>query len=107
MFIAVSFEIEEVQDQGGFFARCPELGVSTEGDTFEEAHENIGDAVLEFLNAAESEGIIDSVLHQRGVVIHSNRELEQFQMWSPSGRIPINTFITGSVQPLPGDPVAV
>lgn len=46
------------QDEGGFTAEVPDLpGCITEGDSFEEAEENIQEAIELYLEALEERGI--------------------------------------------------
>jgi predicted RNase H-like HicB family nuclease len=52
-----------IQREGeGYVALCPELDVASEGDTVEEAHRNLAEAVELFLETA-SPAEVESRLH--------------------------------------------
>ncbi len=57
-----------VRQEGKLYsAWCPELDVASQGDTVEEAHSNLGDAVELYLNTLVGLGEIDRVLAERGL----------------------------------------
>lgn len=45
-------------EEGGFVVRCPELDVTTEGDTFEEAIEYLYDAITAYIDIIGLEQIL-------------------------------------------------
>ena len=48
----------EIEEKGGFVVSCPSLpGCYTQGDTIEEAFENIKEAIILCLKDMETEGI--------------------------------------------------
>ena len=53
-YILLTFSITE--EDGQFAARCKELGTVSCGDTFEEARDNIADAVVLHVNTLEELG---------------------------------------------------
>ncbi len=59
----------EPEDEGGFTAVCPELGVASCGDTVEEALDMLGDALEVHLNALEEIGEVDRVFLERNIEI--------------------------------------
>ena len=55
------------QEDKGYSVICPELNVASQGETFEEAVDNIKEAVELYIESAEELGIIDEVLEQLGL----------------------------------------
>lgn len=56
---------EEIE--GGYSALCVEIGVASQGETVEEARENLKEAVELYLETAEELGTLDSVLEEAGI----------------------------------------
>lgn len=52
---------------GGYVAQCPELDVTSQGETVEEALKNIKEASELYLESAEELGIMDEVLEKLGL----------------------------------------
>jgi predicted RNase H-like HicB family nuclease len=46
-----------IREVGGFVAHCPELDVASQGDTIEEAHANLKEALGLFLETASPQEI--------------------------------------------------
>ena len=55
-------------DEGGFVSTCPELDIASQGESVEEAFENLGDAIPEFVSALLDAGELDGYLSSHGVV---------------------------------------
>ena len=67
-FISVTLKVERAdEDETGFVAFCPELGLSSEGETVDEALANIGEAVEEFLATLGDTGDLQTYLMERGI----------------------------------------
>ncbi|MEM0967247.1 MAG: type II toxin-antitoxin system HicB family antitoxin [Verrucomicrobiota bacterium] len=47
------------KENGGYFSLCPEIDVASQGDTIEEAKENLKEAVSLFFECASKEEIDD------------------------------------------------
>ena len=45
------------REEGGYVSLCPELDIASQGDTIEEARENLREAIELFLETASSEEI--------------------------------------------------
>lgn len=56
---------EEIE--GGYSALCVEIGVASQGETVEEARENLKEAVELYLETAEELGTLDNVLEEAGI----------------------------------------
>lgn len=69
----ISLTLEIRREDGQFAAYCRELGTATCGDTFEEAHKNIVEAVTLDLNTLEDIGERERVFKERGIRIQSDR----------------------------------
>lgn len=52
---------------GGYVAQCPELGVTSQGETVEDALKNIKETSELYLESAEELGIMDEVLEKLGL----------------------------------------
>lgn len=55
------------QENQGYSVICPELNVASQGETFEEAIDNIKEAVELYIESAEELGTLDDVLEQLGL----------------------------------------
>jgi len=53
--------------EGGYSALCVELGVASQGETVEEARENLKEAVELYLESAEQLGTLATVLEEAGI----------------------------------------
>ena len=71
-YISLTFRIFE--DSGGYAAECLELGTATCGDTFEEAHENIADAVNVHVRGLEEIGERTRYFREHGITIKTYRK---------------------------------
>ena len=60
----------EPEDEGGFTAVCPELGVASCGDTVEEALDMLGEAIDVQLEDLQDLGQLDGVLRGSSVKKH-------------------------------------
>jgi len=49
------------KEEGGYFSLCPEIDVASQGDTIEEAKENLKEAVSLFFECASKEEIDDRI----------------------------------------------
>jgi len=63
--------LEFRREDGQFAAYCRELGTATCGETFEEAHKNILEAVTLDLNTLEDIGERERVFKERGIKIQN------------------------------------
>jgi len=62
----IAFTVNIFREGETFVAHAPELDVSSCGDTQEAAGQNIRDAVLGFLEAADEQGTLNQVLEESG-----------------------------------------
>ena len=67
-FIEVAFIASE--EEGGYVSTCPDLGIASQGETVDEAFENIKDATLVYLNTIEQLGERERVFKERHIKIH-------------------------------------
>lgn len=54
------------EDRKAWIVRCPEIGLYTQGDTYEEAAENIKDALKGWFDACLEHGTLEQVLTECG-----------------------------------------
>ena len=70
-YIQVTIRIDPgEEDEGGFVALSPELGVASQGETIDEVLKNIHAAVLEFLEGLADLGDLDAFIKQRGIEVY-------------------------------------
>ena len=63
--------IETFREGDQYVGMCPDLDVSSFGDTVEEARQSVREAVAAFLEECETMGTLDEVLAESGFV-HGN-----------------------------------
>ena len=73
MRIIFSALIKE-EKEGGYSVLCPELGVASQGETIEEAKENIVEAVELYLETAKGLGILEDVLEEAGIELKGAKD---------------------------------
>jgi predicted RNase H-like HicB family nuclease len=72
-YISVTLKVDRAdEDETGFVAFCPELGLSSEGETVDEALTNIGEAVEEFLETLSETGDLEEFLKERGIRLYDH-----------------------------------
>jgi predicted RNase H-like HicB family nuclease len=62
----VPYTTELFEEDGQIVALCPELNVSSFGDTLEEALRSLQEAITLFLEECQHMGILDAVLEEAG-----------------------------------------
>ncbi len=67
------------QEEKGYSVLCSELGVASQGETFEESISNIKEAAELYIESAEQLGIMDEVLDQLGI---TKQEFNKGQIFS-------------------------
>ncbi|MDP3046683.1 MAG: type II toxin-antitoxin system HicB family antitoxin [Chloroflexota bacterium] len=67
-------------EEGGFVVRCPELGVTTEGDTFEEAVEYLYDAVTNYIDIVGLEHVLKDAPQ---IVVSATEPLSELPILRP------------------------
>ena len=83
--VVLTGTVEREEDQ--FVSFCPELGVSSCGDTVEEALDNLGDALEVHLNALEELGEIERVFRERNIEVRPGLgHNEQVSVMIPANR---------------------
>lgn len=55
------------ENDGGYSAFCPELGVASQGETIEEAETNLKEACELFIESAKEVGMLDNILESLGI----------------------------------------
>ena len=72
-YIKVTIRIDPgEEDESGFVALCEELGIASEGETIDEALENIEDALTVFIEGLHREGALEGVLKDHGVNVYDS-----------------------------------
>jgi predicted RNase H-like HicB family nuclease len=73
-YISVTLKVDRAdEDESGFVAFCPDLGLSSEGETVDEALTNITEAVEEFLATLTETGDLQTFLRERGIQLYDHR----------------------------------
>ena len=83
-FILVTHKI--IKENKSFYANCPELEISSQGDTVEEANKNLAEAVLCYLETIDELGIREEIFNQKNIVLHKISEKAD----NASIEIPVN-----------------
>ena len=78
--ISVFFRMEVFQEDGQCVGMCPDLNVSSFGDTPEEARASLQEAVEAFLEGCESLGTLEDVLAESGF-------RKEGAVWRPRERV--------------------
>ena len=63
----INYRAEIFREGDLYVARCPDLDVSSFGDTLEEARDSLQEAVEAFLEGCELLGTLDEVLAESGL----------------------------------------
>jgi len=66
--LKIDFDMIVFSEADAYVAYCPELDVSSCGDTVDEAREHLKTAVRLFIEEAEKMGTLDQVLQEAGYV---------------------------------------
>ena len=56
-----------------FFAHCPELDIGSQGETVEEANNNLKDAVVLYLNTIEELGTREEIFKKRNITTYHSK----------------------------------
>jgi len=75
----VVFNSEIFREGDVYVALCPELNVSSFGDTIEGAKASLKEAVEAFIEECETMGTLDEILEEAGF----RKELEPSEVWVP------------------------
>lgn len=73
--ITLTLEVEREDDQ--YVSLCPELDVSSYGDSVEEALSRLQDAVTLYLDTIEQDGELARVFQDRGIDVDERLEAPQ------------------------------
>jgi predicted RNase H-like HicB family nuclease len=64
----ITFRAEIFQEGDLYVGLCPELNVSSFGETIEEARHSLHEAVEAFIEECEAMGTLEDVMHEAGFV---------------------------------------
>lgn len=79
MMRKVIFNSEIFKEGDVYVALCPELNVSSFGDTIDEAKASLKEAVEGFIEECETMGTLDEILEEAGF----HKELKPSEVWMP------------------------
>ena len=77
--IKLVFNSEIFKEEDVYVSLCPELNVSSFGETIEEAKESLIEAVEAFIKECETMGTLEEVLEEAGFC----RNLKPNEVWLP------------------------
>ncbi len=66
MSASITYRVEVFKEGGRYVSLCPELNVSSYGDTEEEAEAALGEAVQLFVEQCEEMGTLREILEEAG-----------------------------------------
>ena len=72
MIPAIEFDGIIFKEGGTYISYCPELDISSCGNTIDEARKNLKIAVNLFLEEAENMGTLDQILHESGYELNES-----------------------------------
>jgi predicted RNase H-like HicB family nuclease len=83
-----------IKEDDSFVANCPELGISSQGGSIEEADNNLKEAVSCYLDTTEDLGIREEIFKQKNIILHMFPENTSNTLIN----VPINpgTFVTAN-----------
>lgn len=79
MMKKVIFNSEIFKEEDIYVALCPELNVSSFGNTIDEAKASLKEAVEAFIEECEAMGTLDEILEEAGFY----KKLEPSEVWVP------------------------
>ena len=65
----ITLRLEAEREEDLYVAHCPDLDLSSYGDTLEEAFAHLNDAVLLYLDTIEEDGERDRIFRERGIKV--------------------------------------
>ena len=71
--LRITFEVKVFKDEDVYVALCPELNVSSFGDTIGGAEQSLREALEAFLEECEAMGTLEDVLEDAGFVKEIDR----------------------------------
>ena len=66
-FLMLTCRVDPAEDIDGYVASCPALGVVSQGDTIEEAENNIREAVCLYLTVVHEDNELEDIITERGL----------------------------------------
>jgi predicted RNase H-like HicB family nuclease len=90
----VTLRLEAEREDDLYVALCPELDVSSYGDTVEDAVAHLKDAIILYLNTIEQDGERERIFRERGIKVEDRLEADYRATLHPDvfatvGRFPI------------------
>jgi predicted RNase H-like HicB family nuclease len=74
-------------DETGFASLCPELGIASQGETIDEALENLKDAIVTFMSTLSESGELAVYLKEHGLRVLDRDPEEERKILAPKGSI--------------------
>jgi predicted RNase H-like HicB family nuclease len=71
IYIILTYMINKEEKM--FFAHCPELDIGSQGETVEEANNNLKDAVILYLNTIEELGTREEIFKKKNIKIYHDK----------------------------------
>lgn len=87
------------KEEGGYVSTCLELGIASQGETVDEAFDNIRDATLVYLNTIERLGERQRVFRERGIKIRRHKPTGPKKLFLQPSQF-ASLFVT-PIKPLP------
>jgi len=91
--ITLTLEVEREDDQ--YVSFCPELDVSSYGDTVEEALQHLRDAVALYLETIEQDGELERVFRERGIDVSAHTDSSRQMTLHPGLIATVDRFPIG------------
>ena len=92
----IALRLEAVREDDLFVATCPELDISSYGETVEDAFAHLKHAVLLYLDTIEEDGERDRIFRERGIVIEDRRATDYQTTVHPEVFATVSRFRVGA-----------
>ena len=93
---AVTLRLDVEREDDLYVARCPELDISSYGDTVEDAVEHLKAAIMLYLDTIEQDGERERISTERGITIENRPEAAYRATLQPDVFATVGRFAVGA-----------
>jgi len=92
----VTLRLEVEREEDLYVAHCPELDISSYGDTVEDAFDHLKDAIVLYLDTIEQNGERERIFRERGISVEDRVETSYRTTLSPDVYATVGRFPVGA-----------
>lgn len=92
----VTLRLEVEREDDLYVALCPELDISSYGDTVEDAVAHLKDAIVLYLDTIEQDGERERIFRERGITIEDQAETDYRATLHPDVFATVGRFAVGA-----------